>query len=964
MQKENTDNKKFIKWIYFIPVISIIIAIILTAAIFMYNGKRIYSQDIIQYEKNLIRLKKVESKDRINRIIQQIQINRKIMEEESKQNIKYMVDFAYKTIQSIYKRNKNLSRNQILKKIKKRLRDIRFFNDFSGYFFIYGMDGKCILLPIKPSFEGKNLLHFKDARGKEIVKMAIKQLKKTNEAFDSWYWYRPNSKIMKKKIGYFIEFKPLNIFIGSAFYEEDIIKKVKSIALKIIENYRYGKKGYVFAYDTHGVTISHIKKSLIGKNRMNLVINHRHILKEMIDGAKIDKNGYFINYKATLDPVTKKEAEKISFVKMVPKLNWVIGTGFYIGDIRKIADYKHDFLKKELDKIIVNIIVISVFIILFLSIIMIFISNKLKNIIISYENNLLEQYEETLEQKKIFKLLFEKSKDGIFLAKNGKFIACNEMAVEMFGAKNKEDLLSHNTLSLSPLYQPEGILSKTKILELVQETEQNGVYRCEWLAKKLNGVIFWIEVVVTAILVKNEIIFHTACRDITKRKEIEKALKTKEEELSFYARHDSLTNLPNRYMFGEIISNEILRSKRESKIFALVFIDLDGFKDINDLYGHDAGDELLIESALRFKEDTRETDYLFRFGGDEFVMLLTNCGDENDVGRVVAKLKRAFSHPFFIQNHYIKVGISMGIAIYPDDGLDNEELLRNADIAMYKAKEEGRNRYVFYQEKMYKRITKRHALEEDIKRAIGDDEFILYYQPQIDIIKHKIIGFEALIRWEKGDKLITPDKFIKMAEQTNLINQIGLIVIDKAMKFAVKLHNDKINIGRIAINLSDKQLKDKTLLEKIKQISKRNNCSNSLMEFEITEGFIMSDLKSSYTLLKNLRHEGFVISIDDFGTGYSSLSYLKKLPLDIIKIDQSFITDIPGFKEDEAIVSAIIELGKGLNLKVIAEGVENLEQKRFLLQKGCKIIQGYFYSKPIPEQNVVEFIKKFNRSKE
>jgi len=907
-----------------------------------------------------LKLKRLESEDRINRIIKQIGINRDIIEEESKKNVKNLVDFAYKNIQDIYNSNKDLPKNEILQKIKDRLKDVRFFDDLSGYFFIYEMDGTCVMLPINSSMEGKNLIHLKDAMGVEIVRHAIDNLKKKDMVFDSWCWYKPGSKMMKKKIGYYRKFDPLNIFIGSAFYVDDIDKKVEKIALKILQNYRYSDKGYIFAYDVKGNTISHVKKSLIGKNRLHLVINNRHIIEEMIKGAMINKKGFFISYTASYDPVTEKKARKISFVKMIPHLNWVIGTGFYVDDIRKLMDDKYSFLRKEMDKTIGNIVVVSILVIIFLSAIMIFIARRIRKIITDYENNLLNQYKETVEQKKIFKLLFEKSKDGIFLTKNNRFIDCNEMAVEMFGAKDKDELLSCDVLTLSPKYQIDGDTSQVKMKELLEEVKKRGVYRCEWLAKKVSGELFWIEVVVTTIDIKGETLFHTACRDITERKKIEKELKNKEKELLYHARHDALTKLPNRYMFNETIENEILRSKREEKMFAIVYIDLDGFKNINDYYGHNAGDELLKSVAKRFKDEVRETDHLFRFGGDEFVMLLTNCHDENDVMLVVDKLKEIFLHPFVVNRHFLNVGISMGIALYPLDGNSSEELLRNADIAMYKAKEEGKNRYVFYQEKMYKKIRKRHAFEESLKQAIKNDEFVLYYQPQIDVKEYKIVGFEALIRWKREDKITAPGDFIEIAEQLNLMNEIGEIVISKAMKFAVRLNKKGYDIGRVAINLSDKQLKNARLLHSIKKHLDMAECKSELIEFEVTEGFVMRNIKNSISLLKEFQDMGFLVSMDDFGTGYSSLSYLKKLPLNVIKIDKSFIDDIPGLEEDEAIVKTIIELGEGLKLKVIAEGVEKVEQTRFLVENDCSVVQGYLYSKPIAEEDVETFIENFN----
>ena len=255
-------------------------------------------------------------------------------------------------------------------------------------------------------------------------------------------------------------------------------------------------------------------------------------------------------------------------------------------------------------------------------------------------------------------------------------------------------------------------------------------------------------------------------------------------------------------------------------------------------------------------------------------------------------------------------------------------------------------------------------MEESIKKAIDNDEFIVYYQPQMDIKNHQIIGLEALVRWKKGDKIITPNQFINIASQCNLIGNIGNIVMDKAMAFAATMKEINPCLQRVSINLDDRQLKDYSILTTITNYLALNNCNPALIEFEITEGFVMQDVKSSYELLRQIRDIGCSISIDDFGTGYSSLAYIKKLPFDVIKIDQSFIKDIPKTIQDEAIVNTIIELGKGLELKIIAEGIEKKEQEEFLKKQGCHIVQGYLYSKPLSKKDIVVFIKNFYKNKE
>ncbi len=964
MNIDKKNNEKLIRWIYFIPLIAIFFIVLIVATFLIYRWSNIYKQDISKYKVELLKSKKIEIEDRILKLTSQIETNKKILIEESRRDVKNLVNIAYKIVDDIYNQNKNKSKDLIVNMIKDRLRDMRFFDNLSGYFYIFFMDGTCVLLPSNPKYEGQNLINIKDATGTKIIKKAIKILQNRDEAFESWYWYKPGETQMKKKIGYFRIYKPLNIYIGSAFYEEDIIKKAKKVALQIIRNYRYGDKGYIFAYDFKGNTLNHIKKELIGKNRINLVVNHRHIIKEMISGAKLNKDGFFINYFASYDPSTHKPARKISYVKSIPKFKWIVGAGFYVDDIREDTVSKYNLVQKRLKENIKIILFASLIMIVVFGFVMVGIAKKIKKIIYDYESNLLRQYNEIINQKKVFQLLFEKSKDGIFLDSKDRFIDCNEASIKMFGAKNKRELLRQSALTLSPKYQPDGTLSKAKMAYIFAKAKKDGVYRGEWLSKRLDGSTFWIEMVVTVIDFESKIVYYTVFRDISKRKRIEKELKNNEAKLIYRARHDVLTNLPNRFMFNEIITHEMLKAKREDKKIALLFLDFDGFKDINDFYGHDIGDELLVKASKRLTDEIRKSDYLFRFGGDEFVFLLCDFNDESSIVKVSEKLKNSFSNPFLIDEHIIKITISIGIAIYPYDGTTSDELLRNADIAMYKAKEKGKNRYIFFKDKMYKRIIKRHILEEDIKKAIQNDEFVVFYQPQIDIISHKIVGLEALVRWKKDGDIISPTEFINIASQCNLINDIGDIVINKVMSFAndILLLNPKLE--KISINLDDKQLKDSNILTTIKNSLATHNCSANLIEFEITEGFVMNDVKSSYKLLKKIRDIGCSISIDDFGTGYSSLAYIKNLPFDVIKIDKSFIKDIPGGYEDEAIVKTIIELGKGLGLKIVAEGIEKKEQEEFLKKEGCHIIQGYLYSKPLSKKDIITFIKKFYNLKE
>ncbi|SFP52692.1 putative bifunctional diguanylate cyclase/phosphodiesterase [Hydrogenimonas thermophila] len=439
----------------------------------------------------------------------------------------------------------------------------------------------------------------------------------------------------------------------------------------------------------------------------------------------------------------------------------------------------------------------------------------------------------------------------------------------------------------------------------------------------------------------------------------DKELKESQMALCEKAMYDELTKLANRSLFKDKCISEIYRAKREDHLIAILFIDLDGFKTINDTFGHNIGDELLIQVANRISSQVRKTDTLARFGGDEFVLMLVNCKSETNVTHIAEKIKNSISKPFDLANEEVMVGCSIGISMYPNDGQDYDELLRNADIAMYKAKESGKNRVVFFNKNMYSKIIEFQKMENSIRKGLENDEFILYYQPQVYTHNNEIAGFEALIRWKKGDEIVTPGVFLPVAVQSDLIVEIGEMVMIKAMSFAKKLHDLGYKFGKISINIDNRQLQKGNLLEIIQDALNKTGCNESLIECEITEGFIMKDIESSISLLQSLRKVGINIAMDDFGTGHSSLSYIKQLPIDTLKIDRTFVKDIPHSEKDIAIIKTIVALGKGLGVRVLAEGVETEEQKQFMVNNFYPIIQGYYYGKPLPEEKVIDFIKDF-----
>ena len=437
--------------------------------------------------------------------------------------------------------------------------------------------------------------------------------------------------------------------------------------------------------------------------------------------------------------------------------------------------------------------------------------------------------------------------------------------------------------------------------------------------------------------------------DVTKQRNIEEELIIQKDALSYQAHHDYLTGLPNRILFNDRLAQAIEKAKRKSSKIALLFIDLDHFKEINDSLGHETGDEVLKEVTHRLSGVLREEDTLARLGGDEFIVILENLQQAQDASILAKKILDALVDTIKVGNDILYVSTSIGVSIYPDDGSLSEDLLKYADSAMYKAKEEGRNNFQFYSAEMTELAFERVVMEVSLRAALQNEEFIVHYQPQVNGFKDKITGFEALVRWKhQSIGVISPAKFIPLAESTGLIVELDRYVMKTAMKQIVQWYKDGLNPGVVSINLSVKQLQQKDFLSVLKDILNETQCKTEWIELEVTESQIMTHPDEAIEILRELSKLGISLAVDDFGTGYSSLAYLKRLPINKLKIDQSFIMDIPHDEEDIAITKAVIALSTSLRLQVIAEGVETKEQKEFLVENGCESIQGYYYSKPLP----------------
>lgn len=472
----------------------------------------------------------------------------------------------------------------------------------------------------------------------------------------------------------------------------------------------------------------------------------------------------------------------------------------------------------------------------------------------------------------------------------------------------------------------------------------------------MDTIVFirWISIIATILLVIIivELIYKLINRytaELTAQKDI----------LDYQAHYDLLTGLSNRILFNDRLEQAVEKGKRQESKFALFFIDLDRFKQINDSLGHSIGDKVLQIIAKRLQAVMRREDSISRLGGDEFTILVQNLKEGTDASLLAQKIISSLSEPINIENHTLYVTTSIGISIFPNDGINANNLLKYADAAMYKAKEEGKNNFQYYSSEMTEKAFERVVMEASLRKALSNNEFVVYYQPQIDGRTDKIIGMEALVRWlHPNVGLVFPDKFIPLAQETGLILAIDRWVMLNAMKQMTKWYDMGLNPGVLALNLSMRQLGQEGCVDKLSEMLKESGCRPEWLELEVTEGEIMKNPENAIDVLKHISEMGIELAVDDFGTGYSSLSYLKRLPIDKLKIDKSFVNGLPDDEEDVSIARAIIALAHSLKLSVIAEGVETKEQKEFLVENGCDFIQGYYYSKPIPSDEMEKFLNK------
>ncbi len=533
------------------------------------------------------------------------------------------------------------------------------------------------------------------------------------------------------------------------------------------------------------------------------------------------------------------------------------------------------------------------------------------------------------------------------------FLYVNQGAIEAVGY-TKEEFLQMSLLDINLN------LTIKHVDALKQKALNKNLITNRAIHQKKDGSTYYVQSSIHELNYHNKNAFVIFDTDITTQVTSEKLLEEQTLRFNYQANHDSLTKLPNRMLFDDRLEQTISHSLRNDEQFALFFIDLDHFKKINDSLGHGMGDEVLKVGAKRLSSVLRKEDTLARLGGDEFTVILRDTKGAQSAITVAKKIISIVEKPIELKEHTLFVTSSIGISMFPDDTDIKEDLIKFADTAMYKAKDEGRNNFQFYFSNLTESALEKVTLENSLRIAIKEDQFEVYFQPQYNAVDESITGMEALVRWEHPELgRVSPMKFIPLAEENGMIVDLDRIVMTKAMRQFSRWYKDGLNPGKLALNLAMRQLNEKDFIPVLLDTMKSTEFQPLWLELEVTEGQIMDNPKRSIEKLKEISRMGIHIAVDDFGTGYSSLAYLKKLPLDKLKIDREFIKDIHYDNgDDKAITKAIITLAKSLNLKIVAEGVEEKGQKDFLLEHGCEHIQGFYYSKPIPSHEMDELLKR------
>ncbi|QDF96568.1 hypothetical protein CJ010_08505 [Azoarcus sp. DD4] len=881
-----------------------------------------------------------------------LEFQRARSEERARAIVREQVDLVFEMATAIYEREHGrLPEERIRTLIIEAIRPMRFL-DGRGYYFIDTLDGRCVLLPISPEREGSSLWDNRDDSGHYIMRGLIDAARNPQGAgFSRYRWYRPdNTETMAEKIAYVRRFEPFDWIIGAGEYIYKIEADLQREALKRIESQRFQPDGVigVATPDGHILVEPHLSMQPLPQHARLEQTPEPHWTQAAREIIAQHGGG---RLQFTMKTADGRSERRLAYAVEHAGWGWHLVASIGLAELdaaleRERADL-HRNAAHRLRLTLALLALASLVTVLF----GLALSGWLTRRFAIYRTAIAERnatLEENNRELQLASRVFECGNEAMMvLDASHRYLAVNSAFTQMVAVDGK-------ALEGRPVAELFGTHDGSGWPDIERELASVGAWSGEVCVRRTDRTELAAQLSISAVTspAGKATHFVGALTDMTGHKQTEALLR-------HMAEYDALTDLPNRVLLRDRARLAIQSAAQSGRLAAMLFIDLDRFKNVNDSLGHSVGDALLRLVAQRLSGLVSPSDTISRPGGDEFVVLLTDLASREDIAAQAARIIAAFASAFRVDHYELSVTPSVGIAVWPHDGVDADTLLRNADAAMYHAKESGRNTYRFFTSEMSLQVRERLDLENLLRQALMRDEFEVHYQPQFSLADQRILGCEALIRWRHPERgLVPPDRFIPLAEDTGLIVAIGRWVLAAACTQARLWQDAGLGDIPVAVNASPVQIHHGNFAETVAEVLTESGLPARLLEIELTESTLMADAAPVAATLTALQNAGVRLAIDDFGTGYSSLAYLKRFKLDKLKIDRSFINDLPGDVDDANITVAIIGIARSLGMGVIAEGVETPEQQQFLLERGCGEGQGYLFSRPLTAEAMTALLRR------
>ena len=861
------------------------------------------------------------------------------------------VDMAMQTAQAIYDREHgHRPEAEVKRLIVEALRPQRFY-DGRGYFFIDGLDGECILLPIAPEREGGSLWNNQDDTGHYIMRgLADTARSKPEGGYSAYRWYSPdNPREMSDKLAYVRQFKPFGWVIGTGDYLYKWQDMRMREGLERLRAWKFGDTGSFIAISQNGQLLLQPQwPEFEGKHFMEVGTQEEQKVRAALIKVASEGGG-FLEYPWP-NRAKNTQSLRTAYVQVYRPWKMIVIASVFEEEMQGTFNAEREATLQALSRQIPFLSAAALTAIMLAIGASVLFSRWMSGLLGNYRRELDEHaqaLEKQAQQLRLAGHVFESSKEGIVITDpDSRILAVNPAFCAITGRTPNE------VVGQRPSILASGEHDAAFYRNMWKSIRETGSWTGEIRNRRKDGAVYPELISISSVRDQTGKVLHYVGTflDITERKEAE-------EQIRQLAEYDPLTQLPNRSLLSERLTDAVAQARREARQLGVLFIDLDRFKNINDSLGHPIGDRVLQAVADRLRHLVQESDTVSRLGGDEFAVVLTHLDGPSRVLPAARKILSALSQPYYIDEHELQLTPSIGITLFPDNGQDSETLLKNADTAMYHAKNNGRNNFQFFTPEFNEWVMERLQVENGLRHALARQELILHYQPQVDLASGNIVGCEALLRWlPTGGALVPPDRFIPIAEETGLIHSMGTWVLDEACRQLRAWDTEGARPIDMAVNVAVPQLRQRNFVGLVRDTLQRHGLNPQRLEIEVTESVFLNHDEQIRETLQGLADLGVQLSLDDFGTGYSSLSYLRNFRFDVLKIDKSFVSELQCNQDDITLIRAIVSIARDMSLVTVAEGIESEEQQRILHDLGCTIGQGYHFSRPIVAEQMGKLI--------